>query len=90
MTVGGASPRWRAATDRRPPLQSRLTLQAPLTHRFRFDVADVLRGLHIDRVFGDICGVVADALDVAGDENQVEVALDIGPAPFARDRSTAG
>src|SRR5207247_786203 len=41
-------------------------------------VADVLRQDHEDHVFGDVRGVVADPLEVAGDQNQVQRRFDRG------------
>src|SRR5205085_3344984 len=38
-------------------------------------VADVARGNHEDDVLGDVGGVVADAFEVAGDENQIQRGL---------------
>ena len=39
-------------------------------------MADVAAGYEIDYVFGDVGGVVADALEVARHENQIERRLD--------------
>ena len=68
--------------------------ESGVLRRRRAEVAHVPRRDHEDDVLGDVGGVVADALEVARDQDQVERRLDgaAGPAPCrsaARGRSAS-
>ena len=47
---------------------------------------DIFRGGGVNRILRDVGGVIADPLEMARDENQIQIAAQLvgDPAPFAR------